>query len=203
MFDRYLIRPLVLALLITTASWAQTNSNTQVITLTAAVEESLTVSVDAINVSWSTSGGNALIPGSAVNPGDVSVTATTTWRLRPSRTSVSLWAFFGSSAAALAAQDVDNTVDIPSSAIQIRCTGADCLGGGSFQPVSNTGPAGFGVAGAALELQSTTISPTNLVNNAGSVATLDFNIDLSSGAMQTLPADTYVGSLTIQAQALP
>lgn len=182
---------------------AQTNSNTQVVTLTATVEESLSISIDNASIAWSAGTGNALVPGNATNLGDSAVTVTTTWLLAPGRTAVKLWGYFGSSTAALVRQDPDNTVDIPSAAIQIRCTGTGCATGGTFQPVSGAGPAGFGAANAALELQSTAITAGNLANSAGLAAVLDFNIDLSSGAMQNLPADTYVGSLTIQAQATP
>ena len=181
---------------------AATNSNTATVTLNAAVSESLTISLGgATTQTWT--GASALTPGNATNaPSTGATTVNTTWVLQPGRTAVKLYAFFASSATALASATpaASGGVDIPTSAFEITATGTGATAG--TNPVTQT-TAGVGGANASLLLQSTNITGANKVNTTGLAASLTFNINLSSAAMQQLPADTYSGTLSIMAQATP
>src|SRR5207253_2283048 len=133
---------------------------------------------------------------SAISPARLSarrtagITVTTSWVLQPGHTSVALYAYFTSAIAALT--PLVGTTNLPSSAVEIK------VGAGAFTPVSGTN-AGFGVAGSSLLLQSTVITGANKVSSA--TAALTFNINLTT--LPQLPADTYSGTLNIQAQATP
>jgi hypothetical protein len=153
---------------------------------------SITVSVSGGSVGWNNSFGNALTPGSATNPGSSSITISTSWSLLLLNNRLRLYAYFNSSTAALV-HTVCTTgcTDIPSSAIQLQ------VNAGAFNPVTGTGP--FGAAGASLILFDIPISALNLIGSRNDALT--FNIDLSS--LPQLPADTYNGTLMIQAQATP
>ena len=63
------------------------NSGAQTIALNASLSESVSLTLSANAVSFN------LTAGSANNPGSTSVTATTTWTLRPNRGSLSVYAF--------------------------------------------------------------------------------------------------------------
>ena len=71
------------------------NSAAQPITLNAVLSQSVTVTLSSNAVNFT------LTSGSASNPGSTSITATTTWTLKPSVGSVNLYAFFSNSASAL------------------------------------------------------------------------------------------------------
>lgn len=165
------------------ASAQAINSTAQTISLNAKLAESLTLNLSANTVSFT------LSAGSATNAGSAGVTATTAWVLAPGRNNVNVYAYFASSTAAL----TDGTNNIPSSAFYIKdgTTAAAAL--------TNT-YAGFGAANAALLLANVPITATN--RSANHVDPLTFNIDLSTGTLPQLPASTYAGTLTIQAQAL-
>ena len=157
------------------------NSGASTITLNAVLNDSITVSLSSNSVNFT------LTAGSASNPGNTSVTATTTWLLRPSVGSLKLYAFFSSSTAALTDGAGDN---IPSADFQISDNA------GPFNALTNTVP--FGGANAGLQLSSTKILGNN---RAGSQTdTMNFNINLAP--LPSLPAGTYTGTLTIQAQAI-
>jgi hypothetical protein len=181
---------LTLAVLLSLPVSASTNSNNTTVALTATVNTSLTVGLSGSTQTWSTGTANPLTPGAASNPGNAGITVTTTWVLQPGNTSVALYGYFASAAVALA--PAVGTTNIPSSAFEIK------VGAGAFSPVSGTN-AGFGVAGSSLLLQTTAITGANKVSNA--TAALTFNINLST--LGQLPADTYTGTLNIQAQATP
>jgi hypothetical protein len=156
--------------------------------------QSITVALSGGSVQWNNSFGNALTPGSATNPGSSSITISTTWSLLLLNNRLRLYAYFNSSTAALAHTSPVCTTgcpDIPSSAIQLQ------VNAGAFNPVTGSGP--FGAAGASLILFDIPISALNLIGSRNDVLT--FNIDLSS--LPQLPADTYSGTLMIQAQATP
>ena len=109
--------------------------------------------------------------------------------LAPGRNNVNVYAYFASSTAAL----TDGTNNIPSSAFSIKD------GANPAAALTNT-YAGFGGANAALLLGTTPITATNRSSNR--VDNLTFNIDLSTATLKQLPASSYTGTLTIQAQAL-
>lgn len=157
------------------------NSGASTITLQAVLNDSLTVQLSGNAVNFT------LTPGSASNPGSVGITATTSWALKPSVGSVKVYAFFASSASALTDGAGDN---IPSAGFEISDNA------GPLTALTTTAP--FGGANAGLLLSTTKILGNN---RSGSHADLmNFNINLST--LPNLPAATYTGTLTIQAQAL-
>jgi hypothetical protein len=169
------------AVLATPAGAQVLNSAASTITLQAKLSESLAVSLSGSSVNFT------LTAGSATNPGSTSITATTTWTLRPSVGSIKLYAFFASSASALTDGAGDN---IPSADFQISNNG------GAFNALTSTVP--FGGANAGLLLSTTPILGNNKTGSRTDV--MNFNINLST--LPNLPAGTYTGTLTIQAQAI-
>jgi len=160
------------------------NSSAQTIALNANLAESLTVSLSAASVNFT------LSPGSATNAGSAGVTATTAWTLAPGRTSVGVYAYFASAAAALTDGAGDN---IPSSAFYISNNG------GAAAALTNT--VAYGGANAGLKLGTTAITSAN--RSANRTDAMTFNINLTGGTLPQLPANTYAGTLNIQAQATP
>jgi len=157
------------------------NSAAHSITLTAVLSESLTVTLSASAVNFT------LVAGRAANPGSVPITATTNWTLNPTRGHVRIYAYFANSAAALTDGAGDN---IPSAHFRISDNA------GAFRALTHTVP--FGGAGAGLLLSTTAITKAN--RTGSHTDTMDFNINLLT--LPKLPADTYTGTLTIQAQAI-
>lgn len=156
--------------------------------------QSITVLLSGNQVRWTNATGNPLTPGSATNNGSAPIIVTTTWtNLNPGQNKpLSVWAYFNSATAALAhVSACGGCIDIPSSAVEIRTNG------GPLSPVNQTGP--FGAAGAALEIFSVRITGTN--KSGVEVDTLAFNINLAS--LPGLPADSYSGTLFLQAEASP
>jgi hypothetical protein len=169
------------ALLMASASAQVLNSAARTITLQAVLTDSLAVNLSANSVSFN------LTSGSGTNAGSTSVTATTTWTLRPSVGSVKLYAFFSSSAAALTDGAGNN---VPSADFQISDNA------GAFTALTNT--VAFGGANAGLLLSTTPILGNNKTGTRTDV--MNFNINLLT--LPNLPAGTYTGTLTIQAQAI-
>jgi hypothetical protein len=169
-----------------TVASAQLNSTAQTIALNAKLAESLTLSLSANAVNFT------LAAGSAANAGSTNITATTTWVLQPGRTAVGVYAYFGSSTAALTDGAGNN---IPSADFYISDNG------GASTALTNTVPAGggFGAANAGLQLANVAITGANKGSSRGDA--MAFNINLSS--LPQLPAATYTGTLNIQAQATP
>jgi len=164
------------------ASAQALNSTAQPIQLNATLTESLTVGLSASSVNFN------LSAGSAANPGLTGVTATTTWALAKTRSSVGVYAYFATTTAM-----TDGAGDnIPSSAFSISDNG------GASAPV--TGSVVFGAAGAGLQLANVALSGANFSGSRNDAMT--FNINLSGGTLPSLPAATYTGTLNIQAQAL-
>jgi len=157
------------------------NSGATTIALQAVLSDSITVSLSSPAVNFN------LTVGSANNPGSTSVTATTTWLLRPSVGSLKLYAFFSSSTAALTDGAGNN---IPSADFQISDNA------GPFNALTNTVP--FGGANAGLQLSSTPILGNNRSGSRSDA--MNFNINLAP--LPNLPPATYTGTLTIQAQAI-
>ncbi len=162
---------------------AQLNSGAQTIALNATLAESLTLTLSANTVNFN------LSAGSATNAGSAGVTATTAWTLAPGRTSVGVYAYFSSATAAL----TDGVDNIPSSAFYI----AD--NGGASAPLTNS--VAFGAANAGLKLATVAITAAN--RTASRTDAMAFNINLTGGTLPQLPANTYTGTLNIQAQATP
>jgi hypothetical protein len=157
------------------------NSAANTITLNAVLSQSISVTLSANAVNFT------LTSGSANNPGSTSITATTTWTLKPSVGSLKVYAFFSNSGSALTDGAGNN---IPSADFQISNNG------GAFNPLTNTVP--FGGANAGLQLSSTPILGNNRTGTRNDV--MNFNINLAP--LPQLPAGAYTGTLTIQAQAI-
>ena len=163
---------------------AQLNSGAQTIALNANLTESLTLNLSANAVNFT------LAAGSAANPGSTNITATTAWVLKPGRTAVGVYAYFGNAAAALTDGAGNN---IPSSAFFISDNG------GASTALTNT--VAFGAANGGLQLANVAITGATKNGNRNDV--MAFNINLTGGTLPQLPAATYTGTLNIQAQATP
>ncbi|MCI0350436.1 MAG: hypothetical protein L0Z53_13505 [Acidobacteriales bacterium] len=175
----------MIAMLGTMGAFAQLTSGAQTITLTASVNESLTVTPSAGSYDF-----GVVNPGTATNGPGTTVAITTDYRLNNSRTNVRLCAYFGAAATAMTGP-ADN---IPSSAIEVR---GGALLGATFTPIN--GNCGFGVAGAARTLADYAVGPGT--RRATQVENFEFNLNLTT--LPNLNADTYTGTLNVQAQATP
>ena len=175
------------------ASAAVLNSNQTSVTLTANAPESLTVALNGNSVNFGT-----VTPGS-VNPTADTVQVTTTWKLKAGRSAVNVYAYFVDATKALVnATDAAANPNIPSSAVKIQ---GGSLASWTAVSSSSANTAGFGGAAAGLTLGTTTIDATN--KNGSSNPTYSFELDLTGGTLGQLPADSYSGTLYIQAQATP
>jgi hypothetical protein len=171
----------VLTMASTGVSAQAVNSGAQTIALNATLSESVTLTLSANAVNFN------LTAGSANNPGSTSITATTSWALRPNRGSLSVYAFFANSASALSDGGGNN---IPSAGFEVSDNGA------AFQTLTNMVP--FGGANAGLQLANVRILGNN--KQGSRTDTMDFNINL--GTLPSLPAGVYSGTLTIQVQVI-
>jgi hypothetical protein len=160
----------VLGLLITSGAMAQLNSNIN--------------SGSSIN--------STLAPNTAFNAGSATTSVTTAWVLKPGRTTVAVWAYFGSATPALFHQ-TGNTTDIPSAAVLIQYNGS-----GPFNALANVSP--FNAAASGLQL-GLAIAIKGHNRNSSRTDTLAYSIDTT--VVPQLQADTYVGTLNIQTQAIP
>ncbi len=167
---------------------AQINSNTGTVTMNATLAESLTVTVNSGSTVNFT-----LAPNTAANAGSTSTGITTAWALKPGRTAVAVWAYFTSATSALVHQTAGNTVDIPSSAVKVQVGGA-----GAFNALTAVSPLNAAASGLQIGVS---IAITALNKNSNRVDTLAYQIDTT--VVPQLPADIYIGTLNIQAQATP
>ena len=172
---------LAMLALVTSAPAQVLNSGAQTIALQAVLSQSVTLTLSGNAVNFN------LTSASPNNPGSTSITATTTWTLKPSVASLKVYAFFANSASALTDGAGNN---IPSADFQISNNG------GAFTALTNTVP--FGGANAGLQLSSTPILGNNKTGTRNDV--MNFNINLAP--LPNLPAAVYTGTLTIQAQAI-
>lgn len=175
---------LVLSAVASAPASAQLNSSEAAATLTAVLPESVSVSLLPNAVGFTLEG------GSDTNAGNVTIAATTSWTLAVARTDLTLYGYFSSASAALVHTFLTNTVDIPSSRVEVS------VNGGAKAAFDQT--VAFGAAGAGRELFTQTVSV--LTASGSRTDTLALNINLDS---YNLPADTYVGTLRIRAQATP
>lgn len=175
----YLVPALFWAIAVPYAQ-SQVNSNTATITLNATLGASVTVAATPSNVNFTLQSGGAAT-------GTPSVNITTTWILG-SQTSVKLVGYFSSATTALSDTSGNS---IPTSEVFGQ------LNAGSFSPFTET-TAVLGTSGASLTLFTQTISSSNLSSNRSDI--LNLKIDLTS--QPQLPAGTYTGTLTLQAQAI-
>jgi hypothetical protein len=157
------------------------NSGASPIALNAVLADSITLTLSGNAVNFN------LVAGNASNPGSTSITATTTWTLKPSVGNLRLYAFFSSSTSALSDGAGNN---IPSADFQISANA------GPFAALTNTVP--FGGANAGLLVSTVRILGNNKTGTHSDV--MNFNINLTP--LPNLPSGTYTGTLTIQAQAI-
>ncbi|MGH9782567.1 MAG: hypothetical protein ACRD88_00130 [Terriglobia bacterium] len=163
-------------------SQAQTNSNVANVALNAVVNQSIAVSVSAAAVNFN------LVPGTGPTGGAPSLTVTTNWSLNPGGgPTMSLYGYFTSAGTALADGGGNS---IPSANV------LGSVNGGGAVAFTGTGP--FGAAGASLQIYSLGITAANKTGTRND--TLDMSINLTS--LPNLPAGTYTGTLSLQAQAL-
>jgi len=178
---RIAVFALLMAGLAATSHAQVRNSGASTITLQAVLTDSISISLSSSAVNFN------LAQGSASNPGSTGVTATTTWLLKPSVGSLSLYAYFSSSTAALTDGAGNN---IPSADFQISDNA------GPLTALTNTVP--FGGANAGLQVSNVKI----LGNNRSGSRTDQMNFNINLSTLPNLPAGTYTGTLTIQAQAI-
>jgi hypothetical protein len=157
---------------------AQINSNIAGANLAAVLNTALTV-VAAPNTV------NFALPPNGIASGSTSVTVTTIWSLHPSIGSVTLYAYFTTSAAALSN---GAGINIPSSQV------AGSANGAAFATFTGNSPF---AAGSSITLANWRILGNNRTGNRQD--TLDLQIDTTGLA---LPAGSYTGVLNIQALAL-
>lgn len=172
---------LVAAMLAAPARAQVLNSGASPIALQAVLSDAITLTLSGNAVNFN------LVAGSAANPGSTAITATTSWTLKPNAGTLSVYAFFSNSAAAMTDGAGNN---IPSADFQISDNA------GAFNALTNTVP--FGGANAGLLLSSVKIKGNNKTGTQTDV--MNFNINLSP--LPNLPAGTYTGTLTIQVQAI-
>jgi hypothetical protein len=165
-------------------AFSQLNSSTTSVSLTATLGESLTVSATPSTVTF------ALVSGGTAT-GNSAVAITTTWVVAQSRANVVLDAYFGSTTQALSGGTP--VVKIPPSEVfgQVL-TGTPT----AFTAFTQTGA--LGTAGAGLTLFTQAITTANYAATRTDNLTLEINL----ASQPQLPAGTYTGTLTIQAQAL-
>ena len=164
-------------MIVTPASHAQLNSGAQTVTLNATLPESLTIALSANTVNF------ALVPSGTSN-GSTAVNITTTWALAGTRTSLALYAYFASTTALKdSGTDVIPTANFNGS-----------INGGAYSAFTGgTGP--FGA-------NSKTIFTTAPLTGAfGGTRTDSLGLQINTTGL-SLPATTYTGTLSIQAQAI-
>jgi hypothetical protein len=175
----------VLAFAFVPASHAQLNSNTATVALNAVMAESLTVSAPVGTVNFTPLNPNGITAGSA------SVVITTTWALAKAgvnaRNNLKLYAGF-TSKVALTDGAGDN---IPTANVLGQ------LGVGAFNPFTGAGGTALTVNNNALQIFALALGGAGTFNGTRNDT---LNMEINTGGL-ALPAATYTGTLTIQAQA--
>jgi len=158
---------------------AQLNSNQATVNLNANMSESLSVSAAPGTV-------NFTLPAAGIAPGSAPVVINTAWVLGPARTKVSVYAFLGSAAAALTDGAGNN---IPSSSVR------GSVNAGPMTPFTGASPFS---ANASITVVNA-LAITNANRNANRADNVALQIDTTG---LNLPAATYTGVMTVQAQAI-
>jgi hypothetical protein len=163
---------------------AQLDSSTASVSLTATMSESLTVAATPSSVTFT------LVPGGTAL-GSAPVAITTTWVVSESRANVILDAYFSSTTLALSGGSP--LIKIPPAEVL-----GQVLTGTPTAYTAFTQTAALGTAGAGLTLFTQAISSSNYSATRTDNLTLEINL----ASQLQVPAGTYTGTLTIQAQAL-
>ena len=176
----------VLSLGTTAASSQALNSTTASVALTATLGEVLTVAATPATVTF------ALVNG-ATALGSAPVVITTTWVLGSGRANVVLDGYFASATAAL--NSVAQGASIPTSAVFGQDLAGTPVAFSAFTQTTLLGTAGTG-------LTIYTVPLTTLNRAFVRTDTLNLEIALNTAPLTQLPAGVYIGTLTLQAQAL-
>jgi hypothetical protein len=182
--SKYLLASAVLFLGSHLAFGQALNSSPATVTLNATLGETLTVSATPNTVNFTlVNNGTAL--------GSVPVVITTSWVLGQGRANVVLDGYFGTPTAALTSGGA-TPANIPTSAV----LGEDLLGTPTaYTAFTQTGV--VGTAGAGLEIFT---QPLTALNRAA-VRVDNLLLEINTTGL-ILPAASYTGTLTLQAQAL-
>ncbi len=167
-----------LILLASVSAFAQNKSAVSSVAITATLPEILTVSLDQSALNF------ALTAGSATNPGNTAIVATTTWALGAGRADLKLYAYFDTAAAALSF----GANDIAGTTITANVGG---ISAGNFAT-------DLSLPGTGLTIFDQALTSGTLVGTKTSSVTL--NIDLTS--LPTLPVGPYTGTLHFMAEAI-
>ncbi len=167
---------------------AQKTSSAASVALTATLPELLTIGATPNTVNF------PLVSG-AVAAGNNPITITTTWVLAPNRANVYVDAFFSNPAAALVGVSTQGGANIPASAVLGSVTPASGTAT-AFAPFTATTPLGTGLQVFSQALTTGTRAATRTDALALQVSLTDPTLSALIGA------DSYAGTLTIQAQAL-
>jgi hypothetical protein len=171
--------------LASSTAFAQVTSNSASVSLTATLNEILSISATPSAVTFTLAQGTTAT-------GSSPVAIQTTWLVLPTRANLILDGYFASAAAALT--DGATTPDnIPTSAVLGEVPTGTPTTFTAFTQSTALGPTGAGLTLFTLPLTATNRAGTRTDN-------LSLEINLSS--LPQLPAGTYTGTLTLQAQAL-
>lgn len=170
------------------ASGQTLSSNTASVTLTATLSESLTVSATPTTVTF------ALTPGGTAM-GNSPVSVTTTWNTSTAEGHIELDGYFSSATAALTSSNQSPATNIPTSAVLGQMATGSPTSFTAF--TSSAGNVAGATAGATLPLFNVALSSAN--RSVTRTDSLALEINLSS--LPQIPADTYMGTLYLKAEA--
>jgi hypothetical protein len=170
---------------VSSGAFGQLNSSTASVALSATLGESLTVSATPATVNFT------LVAGGTAT-GSAPVAIVTTWLLKQSRANVVLDGYFASAAAALT-DGLSPANNIPTSEVFGQVTTGTPTTYTAFTQSGALGPAG---AGLTLFTQALTAT------NRSATRTDNLNLQINLTSQPQLPAGSYTGTLTLQAQAL-
>lgn len=166
----------------------QITSSPASVTLTATLSESLTVSATPSNVTF------ALTPGGTA-AGNSAVSITTTWNTSTAEGNLELDGYFSSSSQALTSRSSSPVAYIPSSAVLGQMATGSPTSFTAF--TSSSGNVSAATAGATLPLFNVPLTSANRSSTRTDSLALEINLT----SLAQLPADTYTGTLILEAQA--
>lgn len=184
-FSFYLLACTLCLLTRTAAAQTSINSTQASVALNATLLESLTLAVSPSTVTFALAAGG-------VSNGSSTVSITTTWVLKASRSSVNLYSWFTTPSAALT--DGGSPANNIASSLVYGQVATGLPTSFTAYTQSNT----LGTASGGLELFTQAISSTN----RSSARTDALSLQINLATLPQLPAGSYSGTLTLQAQAL-
>lgn len=183
---------LIAAVLSVPSSAFAVDSGSSSVALTATMPESLTLSTNINTVTF-----NLLQGGTATASSPVVIT--TTWLLQSTRANVEIDGYFTSATAALT-DGLTTPNNIPTSAVlgSVTTSSSTATIPSGYAPF--TGTTALGSAGAGLDLVKVPLTSANRANTE--TTNLNLQVNLTDTSLAQIPAGTYTGTLTLQAQAL-